>query len=210
MELKDGTSVYSHEGKEVGRLQRVVLDPENHEVTHIVIEKGFLFTDDKVVPIAYVVSATDDRIDLECSAQDVEEMSPLDIEREYPGMTDIGPGVAYAEPAVPYVPAVGGVYPNPAVLPDMTTEVRRTISTDLVALDKGANVISSDDEHLGDVERYFTEPGEDLVSHIIVSSGLLTKTRKTVPVQWVQSINDEEIHLGITAAQYHGLPELKE
>ena len=203
MELKDGTSVYTNDGKEAGRLRQVVIDPQTKEVTHIVIEKGFLFTDDKVVPVEYVVSATDNRIDLKCSAQDVDEMSPLDIE-------SINPDEEGIEQPPVYVPVVMGVYTNPVIIPTMPVEVRRTISADLVALEEGVDVTSADEEHLGSVERYFTVAGEELVDHFIVSDGILNKTRKSVKVDWVKRLFDDEIQLALTAEQYEELPELKE
>ena len=203
MELKDGTSVFTNDGKEAGRLRQVVVDPQNKEVTHIVIEKGFLFTDDKVVPIAYVISATDDRIDLKCSSQDVEEMSPLDIVNKYPEQEG-------SDWPLPYIPVNGGFYTNSVILPPMSIEVRRTISADLVALEEGADVTSDEGEHLGIVERYFTVAGDELVDHFIVADGVLNKTRKSVKVEWVKSINDDEIQLCITTDQFKSLPELKD
>lgn len=203
MELKDGTSVFTNDGKTAGRLRQVVIDPQNKVVTHIVIEKGFLFTEDKVVPVDYVVSATEERIELKCSGQDVDEMSPLHFESSYPEQEG-------ADQPLPYYQVVGGAFINPVIMPVMPIEVRRTISADLVALEEGADVTSEDDEHLGSVERYFTVAGEDLVDHFIVSGGILNKTRKSVKVDWVKAIYDDEIRLGITAEQYKSLPELKE
>ena len=40
MELKEGTSVFTPNGDEVGRINRFVLDPATNEVTHIVVQKA--------------------------------------------------------------------------------------------------------------------------------------------------------------------------
>ena len=51
MQLKKGASVESSAGEKIGTLDRVVLDPETKEVTHIIVEKGWLFTENKVIQI---------------------------------------------------------------------------------------------------------------------------------------------------------------
>ena len=166
MELKGGTRVFTNDGKDVGCLRQVVVDPENNEVTHIVIAKGFLLPDNKVVPIEDVVSATDGRIDLDCSSQVVDEMSPLDIESNYPER-EVG------DQSRTYIPAIGGFYMNPVILPAMSTDMHRSIASNLVALEEGVDVTSDDDEHLGIVERYFTAVDKELVDYFIVSDGIL-------------------------------------
>jgi uncharacterized protein YrrD len=42
----------------------VVLDPQTKKAIHIVVRKGFLFTEDKVVPISFISDATEDRVTL--------------------------------------------------------------------------------------------------------------------------------------------------
>ena len=41
MPFSHGASVFSTQGKEVGRIDRVMIDPKTKKVTHIVIRKGF-------------------------------------------------------------------------------------------------------------------------------------------------------------------------
>ena len=62
MELREGTRVFTPGGEEVGRVNRFVLDPATNEVTHIVIQKGWLLPEDKVVPFDLVRSATEERV----------------------------------------------------------------------------------------------------------------------------------------------------
>ena len=61
MELKEGTSVFTAGEEEVGKISRFVLDPTTNEVTHVVVEKGWLLKEDKVVPMDMIHSATDEK-----------------------------------------------------------------------------------------------------------------------------------------------------
>jgi uncharacterized protein YrrD len=59
MELKEGATVKTNDGQKVGTIDRIVVDPATNEVTHIVIEKGFLFTEDRILPVATFIMAGD-------------------------------------------------------------------------------------------------------------------------------------------------------
>src|SRR5512138_3834412 len=62
IEIKEGTSVFTSDGKEVGKINRFVLDPGTNEVTHIVVQKGWLLPEDKVIPIQMIASAGEDQV----------------------------------------------------------------------------------------------------------------------------------------------------
>jgi uncharacterized protein YrrD len=65
MQFRDNAEVQTNDGQKVGRIDRVVIDPNSKEVTHLVVQKGFLFTKDKVVPIDEVVTGSEERVVLD-------------------------------------------------------------------------------------------------------------------------------------------------
>ena len=87
MELKEGTSVFTQSGEDVGKINRFVLDPATHEVTHIVIQKGWLLPEDKVVPIAMVSTATDERVVLDRMNEELDQLPPFE-ERHFVKLQD--------------------------------------------------------------------------------------------------------------------------
>jgi sporulation protein YlmC with PRC-barrel domain len=50
MRIKEGDRVETYNGEKVGTVSRVVIDPRNKEITNIVVGKGFLFKEDRVLP----------------------------------------------------------------------------------------------------------------------------------------------------------------
>jgi uncharacterized protein YrrD len=198
MEFQDNANVYTSDGKEAGNLHRVVIEPETKEVTHLVIQSGLLFKNDKVIPVTNVVSAEHEKVTLNCTVDDIKEMSPLKIEFQVPNDAS-GQGRTYD-------PVTGGMSYAPA----LTTETRRTIPEELVALKEGAQVISDDNKHVGNVESVLTEPANLNVSHFIVSHGLLSKTRKSIPMQWVKILDEDAIHLSFEAQEFETLPPIQE
>ena len=84
MQFKQGASVYTSDGKDIGHIDRVVLNPRTKEVTHLVIRKGFLFSEDKLVPISLVAMGTGEGLTLRPDAGDLER-------RDGRGVTGYGP-----------------------------------------------------------------------------------------------------------------------
>ena len=59
MQFRQNASIYTLDGKNVGRIDRIVLDPQTKDVTHLVVRTGFLLPEARVVPVDQVVAATD-------------------------------------------------------------------------------------------------------------------------------------------------------
>lgn len=78
MELKEGTSVFTSGGKEVGKINRFILNPATNEVTHIVVQKGWLFSEDKVVPFNMIDSATEDKVVLSENMESFDQLPPFE------------------------------------------------------------------------------------------------------------------------------------
>ncbi len=196
MEFKEGASIYTLDREKAGNLQRVVIDPQTKHVTHIVIQKGFLFKEDKVVPLTKVDSASQDMIAINCSLEELKELSPLHITQYRP-----------KDKIEDYDHATGGMYTSPPAASMVISETIRTIPEDLVALKEGAPVMSLDERHVGNVERIFTDEG--MVTHFTLSQGLLSKTEKSIPFDWVTQIHDNEVDLSVDAQKIESLPPVQ-
>lgn len=59
MEFIKDAPVLTAENEQIGYVDRIVIDPNTKTVTHIVIRKGFIFTENKVLPISLVASGGD-------------------------------------------------------------------------------------------------------------------------------------------------------
>jgi uncharacterized protein YrrD len=56
MEFMKNAPVFTAKHELVGHVARVVVDSQTKEVTHIVIRKGFIFAENKVLPISLIAS----------------------------------------------------------------------------------------------------------------------------------------------------------
>jgi uncharacterized protein YrrD len=215
MQFKEGASVFTWDGEKVGSIDRVVLDPKTKEVTHVVVQKGFLFTTDKVVPVSLIGAATEDRVTLREDAGDLEALPDFE-EKHYVPITEaerrkVSPA-GYIPPLYWYPPAgltwwgvPGYGYP----IPPCVVRTERHIPEGTVALEEGAKVLSSDGEHVGDVEAVLTDPEQDRATHLLISQGLLLKEEKLVPTTWVSMVLEDEVHLVVGSRALDQLPEYR-
>jgi len=213
MELKEGTSVFTPGGDEVGKVNRFVLDPATNEVTHIVVQKGWLLPEDKVVPIAMVSTATEDRVVLNQNTEDLDQLPPFEethyVELNETEITPPGsPSNEYA-PAYYWYPPSGylgyqGFGPGYYGWPPL--ETTRNIPANTIPLKEGANVISSDGEHVGDVERLFVDSESNKATHFVISEGLLFKERKLIPAHWLRSVEENKVYLAVPSSLLERLP----
>jgi len=210
MKFKQGANVFTSDDQKVGEIDRVVIDPKTDEVTHVVVEKGFLLPIDKVVPISLIGPATEDRVTLRENAGDLEALPDFQ-EKHYVLLDEKelkeASSQGYARPLHWYPPVgttwwhTGGYlgyvgffgYPGPPYV----VETERNIPEGTVALKEGAKVISKDGEHVGDVEAVLTDPEEDRATHLVISQGLLLKERKLVPTSWASTVTPDEVHLTV-------------
>jgi uncharacterized protein YrrD len=213
MQLKKGADVFSSAGEKIGSIERVVLNPETKEVTHLVVEKGILFATNKVIPIEYVNMQAGERIALEKDAEELEVLPSYDPDSyinldktDYPD-EDQNIDASYWYPPLYHswwttMGGSPGVYPKPKFV-----KAENVIPDETVALEEGAKVISRDGEHIGNLEEVIVETAEYLATHIVVSEGLFHKERKLVPTIWITDVDEDQVTLSVDSDLFERLPE---
>jgi len=213
MLFKKGVDVFSSDNEKIGTLDRVVMDPKTKEVTHIIVREGFLFTEDKVVPMDLIGSVTDERISLQGSKEHLDELPEYEETHYIPrdATVDDDMSTLYWNPPVYAGGGYSGYGQYPVVYPQ-SLYIRRTeknIPEGMVALAEGAKVLAEDGEHVGNIETLITDPKDERVTHLVISSGLLTKERKIIPSHWLGTVAEDEVHLAIDSRLLERLPEYR-
>lgn len=216
LQFKAGAEVFSADDEKVGSIRRVVIDPQTREVTHVVVEKGILFTEDKVIPVDWFDITTEDKVILDMKERDVEGLPPFEEVhyipwREAQAREEYQQGDAtepyaetYAQPYLWYPPAHVNWWSYPGYRtyfgvsePPYVMVAERTVPVNTTPLKEGANVISSDGEHVGDVERIFADPETARATHFVIAEGLIFKDKKLVPSTWITMIEEDQVHLSV-------------
>ncbi len=182
-------------------------------MTRLVVEKGFLFTEDKVLPISLVGPATEDRVTLREDADDLEKLPDFqaahyvraDRETQRTSVSEHQAPPVYWYPPIGFWQEAGGYLGYFG--PDYVVKTEKNIPEYTVALEEGAKVIASDGEHVGDIERIFTDPNADRATHLLISEGLLLKQKTLVPTKWISIIMKDAVHLSVDSDLVESLPE---
>ena len=215
MRLTKGANIYSAQGEKLGVLDRVVIDPESREVTHLVIAKGLLFKTNKVIAIDLVNQEIEDKITLLNSNLDLDDLQDFE-ETHYVSLDEAdNPNVQDVEAAYWYPPtnlawwrmgSSGLAMPMPA-MPAYVPKTKQLIPEGTVALEEGAKVVSKDGKYVGNIEQVIVDPQDNRVTHFVVNEGVLFTERKLIPVLWISQINEDEVRLSSTSKVLERLPE---
>jgi uncharacterized protein YrrD len=232
MDFKKGTPIVGANDEKVGELDRVVIDPKTHRVSHVVLRRGAVIPEEIVVPIQMIQGTEEDRIQFTGTADTVDSLPKF--EETHFVMTDenevaLGEtdrterGNVYRTPLLYwYPPVVGGAgltapgtAAAPYLIPDTgavnyAAEVEQNIPEGTVAVREGAPVYSNDDHEVGSVERIFVSDQNNRVTHFVISKGLLLKERKLIPVQWISEVYEDRIDLAVSAKYLDSLPDYHE
>ena len=205
MQFKKNTPVITAQGQKIGRIDRVVVDPASGEVSHLVVKKGLLLTEDKVVPLDAVAATTDDEVRLEDSAPDAEAFPQFEKEEYIPagGYEDFRRWQAEeARRMIWYHTGintpwwVGGPDLQPSK-PLFVRKERRSIPKGTVPLEEGAEVQDARGEKVGKVVEVFAEPEEHRVTHVLVALKGLSTEKKLVPSAWIKHVFEESVRLTV-------------
>ncbi len=79
VEVRRGERVHASDGP-IGRVRGLVVDPSDHQVTHVLLDEGHLWGKKEVsIPISSVAKV-DDGVRLSLSKAEVGDLPPVDIE----------------------------------------------------------------------------------------------------------------------------------
>ncbi len=223
MWLKQNANVITPAGDKVGEIDRVVMDPNTHEITHVVIRKGFLFREDKVLPIQYLEKSgqEEDEVRLKPGVDDLEGFPPFEEEdyliadetelRDTPFREED----SYASPLYwissgSWMPVYGPYYWNASQSVEADEAIERITRTNIpagtVAVKEGADVLSSDGKHVGTLKQVLMQPGTEKASHFVIRQGTLFTEDRLVPLKWIQFVGEDQIHLSVNAQFLESLP----
>jgi uncharacterized protein YrrD len=225
MQFKDGADVISADGEKIGEVNRVVVDPGDGSVTHIVVRKGFFFAEDRVIPIEMISRSEDDEIHLNIHEDRMEELPEfleinfIPLGEEQGGIHSTRPGTAtemYWYPMAGSAPLLGGGG-FWGMGPQMTgyyypqqVEREQNIPEGSVALEEGAKVITRDGENVGDVSRIITESEANQVTHLVITKGLLNREKKLIPANWISRVKEDTIQLKVDSKFVERLRDYQE
>ena len=207
LEINIGAEIESR-GREIGRVEQVVLNRDSYEATHLVVKQGGLLNPRHLLmPFSWVVGSEHDRVLIDRTDEEISELpnfemqhyvrlDQLDDERMEHPRSLIKPS-DWINYVVPFVAnAFGEPYHPPGVV--VTDQL---LSTSESAVNRGLPVESSDGHKVGEVHEVLLSQPEWRLSGIVITRGFVLKHPMRVPGDWVSSIERDRIVLNRSKQQ---------
>ncbi len=206
LEINIGATVECN-GRDAGRVERVVLDRESYEATHLVIRHGGpLKPRHSLMPMEWIVGAEHDRVRTDHAEEEIAALPSFEVQhyvrldelnqeqQEHP-RARIKPAdwVNYFVPLVAH--ALGEPYSPPGVV---VTD--QQISPSESAIRRGLAVESNDGHKIGEIQEVFLSEPDWRLSGIEIKRSLL-KGLLRVPADWVAQIQRDRIILNRSKQQ---------
>jgi uncharacterized protein YrrD len=221
MQLKQNAIVKNMQGDKLAHIERVVIDPRDKQVTHLVAEKGLFFKTAKVIPIDMVDKANKEEVVLMQSVDDLDSLPDFETEHHIPArVQDAKNEISeqQVETLYWYSPtptrswwgerAGFAQYPN-FLKPPYVVTTERNIPEGTVPLKEGAKIFSSDGNLMGNLEKVYTQAPENRAAYLLLSKGSFAEEKKLIPTAWISTILEDKIHLSVKTAIISNLPEFK-
>jgi sporulation protein YlmC with PRC-barrel domain len=201
MQFNQNATIISADSKEVGHLERVVINPETKALTHIVIHKGLINAKEKVIPVDMIAAAVPDSIGLRLTSDRLDDLSDYE-ETKYSQGSDSWSG--------PAMQGASGYLDTPnAPMTSAPTLKEKVINIppNTVALKEGAQVNTADGKNVGKLEQVLTSPESGQVTHLRISHGVLRKESKLIDAAWIGTIEEKTVTLNTDSATVEKLPD---
>lgn len=197
LDITHETDVYTAHDQHVGTVDRIVLDPRTRAISHVVVRKGVLFREDRLVPIGDIATATAQRINLRRDVG-VDDLLPY-VEQYYEPLSDDDRPRGFRENGVRFAMPLSGALGEtmPAVDAELVPVNRRNIPDRLTALETGVPVFAADHHEVGRLDGVVSSE-QGLPTHVVVESGGLMSDRRELPIEWVRDIGETAISLEAT------------
>lgn len=176
----------------------VVFNPVAQKITHFVVKRSDLDSEQYLVPVDLITEMGADRIEVSCSEEALSEMEPF-IEKHYV-RTDVPQ----------YQPA--GFYRFPYIIRQEDTvlasrEVPRVPKGER-SIHRGATVVAKDGE-VGQVNELIVEPEDMRITHLVLEEPHLFGDREVaIPMAAVEMAADDKVYLKLKKEDVRSLPEI--
>lgn len=205
--LRAGADVYSSDGHKLGELKRVIVKRSDLTVTHVVVDIGFLRSGrslwegglgldyDRVVPIASVASASNDRVELSMSAEEFKGQ-PEYTEESFEPIADPSPNeFDINDVALRAGKLADAIASNPGAW----VTVRLNKDPNSVDIVEGTDVWRREPhQKLGDVKRVLVDEQTGQMRALVISRGFILKHDIILPIRYIAELEDDLVRVDVS------------
>ena len=177
-----------------GEITRLILKPTSEEITHLVVSNESYPEIEYLVSIDQVAGSTTSQIRLNCSREELSNMTIFSrVELVAPFLTG-----SFGSPYM-MSPYYAPVYTD-------IIQGNKHIPADELAIRRGARV-EAVDGYAGRLDEFLINPGNDYITHLVMREGHLWGQKDvTIPVNQIDHYKDNTIYLKLHKNDIEKLP----
>jgi len=197
-----------------GVLRRMVIDPVQRSLTHLVVEPAHAEGRGRLVPVDLVVSVTKQEVRLSCTSSEFEGLEEAEETQVLPGGDGQWGFERDRTTSWPYFGlnvgpyGMGGLGVNAGLgmgSPDPQAITNDRVPMGEVEVRRGEHVFATDGA-IGRVRGLVVRPGDHHVTHVVLDEGhLWGEKRVAIPIGAVDNV-DDGIELSFTKDEVRDLP----
>ena len=208
MSVELGARVRTTDGKDVGTIDRLIVDPSNNEIKAAVIRKGMILPRDVEVPLSAIEPGPDGSVQLTYTADQVDQL-PEFFESNYTATPPAGyvPPADYPTGGI-YWPIGYGFFATPplpetdgstgsAALDREAREALERQDLENAIIGAGSDVVDRDGKKVGEVAQLVFDPDDNRLTRVVVRKGFIFTEDRELPALVVNRVDDGVIYLRV-------------
>lgn len=201
MDISINATVECADG-EGGKITRVILNPINQEITHLVVREKGLIGSERLVPIELVVESSPQHVVLGCTQTELAAMENFTEVKYIPGFE---PFEEYDPTHYHMMPYVTPNFEGEPELEYRFLELERVPPGEL-EIERGASVYATDGR-VGEVDEFLVSPENNQITHLVLQEGhLWGKKLVTIPISQIDHFEDDNIYLKLNKESLDAMP----
>lgn len=206
IEINIGASV-EYAGRQIGRVESVVLDRENYEATHLVVRHGnALQRDLRLMPIGWVRASTHDRVEIAHTEEELSSLTRFEVQH-YTSLDEARDELEQTRSRIRpadwinyFVPLVAKAFGEPVQAPGIVI-TDRMLEPSESTVGRGLAVESSDGHRVGSVHEVLLSQPDWRLSGVIIERGLVRTHLMRLPADWIARVERDRLVLNRTREQ---------
>jgi len=206
MNIELGSKVTTADGKDVGTIDKLILDPEHADIHTFVVHKGLLFGKDVEIPVDAIVGQREGVVQIRYTKDQLDELPgffadsyttpPPERSTEY--VSGYGyPSGSLLWPSRWSGPVAGEPYGHEAVgeVGDEVAAMHRAQDLSNAVIEEGSDVRSREGEKVGEVHQLVFDPASGQPTMLVIRKGFLFTEDIEVPSGLISSVDDGVVYL---------------
>ncbi|MDX1691196.1 MAG: PRC-barrel domain-containing protein [Acidimicrobiia bacterium] len=198
-----GATVFTHDDEKVGAVDRVIVDLDDEQVTHVVVDAGLLFTERRLIPVGALESNRGEDLVLDADADPASFAHFEESDYWVPSAEDMQPMAwNFGAGGFAMVTAPTATMPDTQpTTPDDPAAKAAERHDPFGEIRTGDAVTASDGKSMGHVDRIVTDDDGTIEALEVKKGFWIFGSTRLIPATWIAEVTTGVVRLNVGSNQ---------